>query len=168
MDRCLFSKDLRNTDLRIPRVGVKSQPGGFLFSVGLSTYGTTDERGYTRIAEEDCPVIPTDKHSAKGNIYSDVPDRLPEEIMETLVSSGKVRIQRIISYSHASPEGFWYDQDENEWVLLTKGSAALKFDGKEELLLLRPGDWVDIPAHVRHRVEWTDPEDKTVWVGVFY
>ncbi len=88
--------------------------------------------------------------------------------METLVSSGKVRIQRIISYSHASPEGFWYDQGENEWVLLTKGSAALKFDGKEELLLLRPGDWVDIPAHVRHRVEWTDPEDKTVWVGVFY
>ncbi len=88
--------------------------------------------------------------------------------MESLVSSGRVRIQRIISDAHASPEGFWYDQDESEWVLLLKGSAALRFDGKEEALVLKPGDWVDIAAHVRHRVEWTDPKQKTVWLAVFY
>ncbi len=88
--------------------------------------------------------------------------------METLVSSGRVRIQKIISDSHASPESFWYDQDENEWVLLLKGSAALRFEEKEGLVLLEPGDWVDIPAHVRHRVEWTDPKQKTVWLAVFY
>ena len=104
----------------------------------------------------------------KGNIYSAIPDRAPEEIFETLVESGRVKIERIISEAHASPEGYWYDQDENEFVLLLQGSAALRFDGKEKLLLLKPGDWVDIPPHVRHRVEWTDPEQKTVWLAVFY
>ena len=104
----------------------------------------------------------------KGNIYSVVPDRVPEEIFETLVESGRVRIERIISDSHASPEGSWYDQDENEWVLLLEGSAGLRFDGSGEVLILKPGDWVDIAAHVRHRVEWTDPKQKTVWLAVFY
>ena len=104
----------------------------------------------------------------KGNIYSSIPERFPDEIMETLVDSGKVRIQRIISDSHCSPEEFWYDQVESEFVLLLEGSAALRFEGEDELHVLKPGDWVDIPAHVRHRVEWTDPKQKTVWVAVFY
>ncbi len=104
----------------------------------------------------------------KGNIYSDVPDRAPEEIIEILADSGKVRIERIISDAHSSPEGSWYDQDENEWVLLLEGSAGLRFDGSGELLILKPGDWVDIAAHLRHRVEWTDPKQKTVWLAVFY
>ena len=99
-------------------------------------------------------------HAQRKAFYSDIPDRLPEEIFETLASSGRVRIERIISDSHASPEGFWYDQDENEWVLLLKGSAALRFEGEERSCVLKPGDWVDIPAHVRHRVEWTDPKAK--------
>jgi cupin 2 domain-containing protein len=104
----------------------------------------------------------------KGNIYSVVPARAPEEIFETLVESGEVRIERIISDSHDSPEGFWYDQDESEWVMVLEGSAGLRFDGEEEVLVLKPGDWVDIPAHVRHRVEWTDPDEKTIWLAVFY
>ncbi|MGA2731038.1 MAG: cupin domain-containing protein [Syntrophobacteraceae bacterium] len=103
-----------------------------------------------------------------GNIYSDIADRAPGEIFETLAESGKIRVERIISDSHASPESFWYDQDENEWVLLLKGSAALRFDGSGDVLILEPGDWVDIPAHVRHRVEWTGPNQKTVWLAVFY
>ena len=104
----------------------------------------------------------------KGNIYSNVPDRMPEEIIETLADSGKVRIERIISDAHSSPEEFWYDQDENEWVLLLEGSAGLRFEESGEVLVLKPGDWVDIAAHVRHRVEWTDPKQKTVWLAVFY
>jgi cupin 2 domain-containing protein len=104
----------------------------------------------------------------KGNIYSDIADQVPGEIFETLAESGKIRVERIISDSHASPESFWYDQDDNEWVLLLKGSAALRFEEKEGLVLLESGDWVDIPAHVRHRVEWTDPKQKTVWLAVFY
>ena len=104
----------------------------------------------------------------KGNIYSDIADCVPGEIFETLAESGKIRVERIISDSHGSPGSFWYDQDENEWVLLLKGSAALRFEEEEGLVLLEPGDWVDIPAHVRHRVEWTDPKQKTVWLAVFY
>ena len=104
----------------------------------------------------------------KGNIYSVVPGRVHEEIFETLVDSGGVRVERIISEAHASPEGFWYDQDENEWVMVLQGSAGLRFEGEEEVLVLGPGDWVDIAAHVRHRVEWTDPKQKTVWLAVFY
>ena len=104
----------------------------------------------------------------KGNIYSSVPERSPEEIFETLIDSGKIRIERIISDSNRSPEGFWYDQGESEWVMVLSGSAGLRFEGKDEVLVLKPGDWVDIPAHLRHRVEWTDPERKTVWLAVFY
>ncbi len=104
----------------------------------------------------------------RDNLYSAVPDSLPDEIMETLVSSEKVRIERIISDGHRSPEGFWYDQAESEFVLLLEGSAGLKFEGEEELHVLRRGDWIDIPVHVRHRVEWTDPEEKTIWLAVFY
>ena len=104
----------------------------------------------------------------KGNIYTPVAHRLPEEFFETLLDSGKVRIERIISHSNRSPDGFWYDQEKSEWVIVLSGSAGLKFEGDEKILVLRPGDWVDIPAHLRHRVEWTDPEQKTVWLAVFY
>lgn len=104
----------------------------------------------------------------KGNIYSDVPERCPEEISETLIGSERMSIQRIISDGHASPDGFWYDQDQSEWVLLLQGEAALRFDGQEELVFLKSGDWIDIAAHVRHRVEWTDQKQKTVWLAVFY
>jgi len=114
------------------------------------------------------PAVKASYLMHRGNIYSDVPDRFPEEIMETMIDSGSVKIQRIISCSHASPEGFWYDQQDNEWVLVLEGSARLKFEGEEEQVELGPGDWVDIPAHARHRVEWTDPERKTVWLAVFY
>ncbi len=103
-----------------------------------------------------------------GNIYAAIPDHLPEEIVQKLVDSRNVRIERIVSDSHCSPEGFWHDQAEAEFVLLLEGSAALKFEGTEELCLMKPGDWISIPANLKHRVEWTDPEKKTVWLAVFY
>ena len=105
----------------------------------------------------------------RGNIFSFIAGRLPDELFETLAgASGKARIERIVSDGHASPKDFWYDQEEPEWVLLLKGGAGLKFEGKEETVVLNPGDWIDIPAHVKHRVEWTDPSEKTVWLAVFY
>ncbi len=103
-----------------------------------------------------------------GNIYTDIPVHFPEELTEVLVGASRVRIERIVSDSHCSPDGFWYDQAEAEFVLILEGSAALRFEGVEDLTLLKPGDWVDIPAHVRHRVEWTDPGRKTIWLAVFY
>jgi cupin 2 domain-containing protein len=101
------------------------------------------------------------------DLFADIPDDLPEELVETLCRASGVRIERIVSLGHASPEGFWYDQDANEWVLLLKGAARLTLEG-DEPLDLRPGASLEIPAHRRHRVEWTDPTGPTIWLAVHY
>ncbi len=101
------------------------------------------------------------------NVFADLPQHLPRELVQTLLSAAGVRIERIVSHGHASPEGFWYDQDDGEWVLLLKGAARLRFEG-EEPIELHPGSFVNIPAHRRHRVEWTDPGEPTVWLAVHY
>ena len=102
------------------------------------------------------------------SLFEDNPAELPEELFETLVAADRVRIERIVSRGHASPEGFWYDQEENEFVVVLKGSAGLRMEGGDAPLVLKPGDYVVIPAHVRHRVEWTDPSGATIWLAVFY
>ena len=103
-----------------------------------------------------------------SNLFQPLPDGLPEELTEVLAESRSVRIERIISAGHASPEGFWYDQDEHEWVVVLKGAAKLRFEADEKPRELGPGDFVQIPAHRRHRVEWTTAEQTTVWLAVFY
>ncbi len=101
------------------------------------------------------------------NLLRDLPDARAAEIMERIAGSGATRIERIVSHGQASPEGFWYDQAEAEFVLLLEGAARLLFaDG--EVLALGPGDFVDIAPHRRHRVAWTDPDRPTVWLAVFY
>lgn len=102
------------------------------------------------------------------NLYADLPIHLPEEVTETLAQSPQVRIERIVSHGHHSPPDFWYDQAEHEWVILLKGEAHLRFAHEPALTHLRPGDHVLIPAHVKHRVEWTTPDEDTVWLTVFY
>ena len=100
------------------------------------------------------------------SVLSDIPTVLPSELTETLVQTRRVRIERIVSRGHASPEGFWYDQGENEWVLVVQGAARLQFEN--ETVELKPGDWIDIPAHRKHRVNWTSPNQVTIWLAVFY
>ncbi len=100
------------------------------------------------------------------NLFAAIPASLPEEFVTTLLKSPQVRIERIVSHGQASPDGFWYDQDEHEWVLLVQGAARLAFEG--EVRALARGDFVNIPAHVKHRVEWTAPEETTIWLAVFY
>ncbi|WP_193162541.1 cupin domain-containing protein [Microbulbifer hainanensis] len=101
------------------------------------------------------------------NLFSAIPDDLSAEVFEDLVSSQSVRIERIISRGHTTPEQDWYDQDENEWVVVLQGAARILFaDGSEESL--GAGDFVSIPAHSRHRVSWTDPDQITIWLAVFY
>ena len=102
------------------------------------------------------------------NVLADIPDKLDEESFQTILNSRSVRVERIVSHGHASPPSFWYDQDEAEWVLLLKGAAVLEFEGEAEPLRLTPGDHVDIPAHRRHRVASTAPDEPTVWLAVFY
>jgi len=103
-----------------------------------------------------------------GNIFADVPGQVPDELFEDLLKTGAVRVERIVSRGHRSPDGFWYDQDRNEWVIVLKGRARLRFDGQADAVELGAGDYINIPAHTRHRVEWTDPAADTVWLAVYY
>lgn len=105
---------------------------------------------------------------AVKNLFADLPECLPEELVETLFEAGPVRIERIVSRGHASPEGFWYDQAQGEWVLVLEGAAALRFEGETEPVRMKAGDWLHIGPHRRHRVEWTTPDGPTVWLAVHY
>ena len=103
----------------------------------------------------------------KRSLLDEMPGHLPEELKEVLLSRPGVRIERIVSTGHASPPGFWYDQEESEWVLLLAGSAVLEIEGSDPVELA-PGDSLEIPAGVRHRVARTDPRRPTVWLAVFH
>ena len=103
-----------------------------------------------------------------NNLIADLPTDLLEELVEVLTENKHVRIERIVSTGHASPEGFWYDQEEDEWVVVFKGEAKLLFEGCGQAVHLKPGDHVNIPAHKKHRVEWTSPSEPTVWLAVFH
>lgn len=100
------------------------------------------------------------------NLLDNIPQQVPEEIIEVLASNDAVRIEWIVSHGHASPEGYWYDQDEHEFVLLIQGAAHLRF--QDDVVEMKTGDWINIPAHQRHRVEWTTPDEQSIWLAVFY
>lgn len=101
------------------------------------------------------------------NIYQKIPEQLPEELCETLVKHKSVHIERIISCGHITPEGQWYDQEKNEWVLILKGAARIKFVD-DTIVDLSEGSYVNIPAHKKHRVEWVEENIKTVWLAIYY
>ena len=102
------------------------------------------------------------------SLFRDLPSNAEAaERFEELLTRPGVRIERIVSLGHASPEGFWYDQEASEWVLLVKGAARLRFEGQEPIEL-RPGAFLNIPAHQRHRVDWTTPDEPTIWLAVHY
>ncbi len=101
-----------------------------------------------------------------GNLFADLPASIPDELTETLLKADSIRIERIVSRGQSSPDNFWYDQDEHEWVVVLQGAARLAFE--DELIELKPGDFVNIPAHRQHRVEWTTPDEPTIWLAVFY
>ena len=106
--------------------------------------------------------------AADGNIFANLREKLSDEEFVELLSAPNVRIERIVSSGHASPAGQWYDQVWAEWVIVLQGSAGLLFEGEDKPRVLGAGDYVHIPAHTRHRVEWTDPEKATVWLVVHY
>jgi cupin 2 domain-containing protein len=102
-----------------------------------------------------------------GNLFEAIPPALPEELVTVLARAGCVRVERIVSRGQSSPPGFWYDQDVHEFVLLVAGRARLMREGESEMEL-RPGDWIEFRAHVRHRVTFTAPDEATIWLAVFY
>jgi len=103
-----------------------------------------------------------------SNLFDDLPERLPAERIDVLLSAPGVRVERIVSTGHVTPPDEWYDQDADEWVLVLRGRARLRIEGEADVRDLRPGDHVLLRAHQRHRVEWTDDAGPTVWLAVHY
>ena len=101
-----------------------------------------------------------------GNLYDDLPAGATEEVFTELLARPGVRIERIVSTGQASPPEFWYDQAHTEWVVLLQGAARLRFEDEPDSRALKPGDYVEIAPHRRHRLGWTDPAQMTVWLAV--
>lgn len=113
--------------------------------------------------EATMAIVPGDS----GNLLSGSGQRAEGEILEELQRiAGAVRVERIVSTGQATPAGQWYDQPWGEWVLLVSGQARLRFASECQERVMGPGDYVWIPAHCRHRVEWTDPNCQTVWLAL--
>jgi cupin 2 domain-containing protein len=101
------------------------------------------------------------------NIFECLPLDLDEEVVELLLAGDGIRIERIVSRGHASPESGWYDQAQSEWVMVLKGAAIVTLlDGTD--LHLTVGSHITLPAHTRHKVKWTDPDTETIWLAVHF
>jgi len=105
---------------------------------------------------------------ARGSLLSNL--RFPEdaESFATLIDTGAVRIERIVSSGQVTPRGEWLVGERREFVVVVTGRARLSFEREAEPITLGPGDWVDISAGLRHRVDWTDPDQPTVWLAVHF
>lgn len=104
----------------------------------------------------------------QGNLFANLTTPLAEEEFTTLLQTPGVRIERIVSTGQCSPPGFWYDQPLGEWVVLLAGEAGLRFADEEQARTLGTGDWVEIAAHRRHRVEWTSMTPPAIWLAIHY
>jgi cupin 2 domain-containing protein len=99
-----------------------------------------------------------------GNLFSGIPAPGGNEWLQVLLQTSGCQVERIVSRGHTTPPGQWYDQETDEWVVLLSGAARLRLEEKE--LEMKPGDWVFLPARLRHRVEWTDPQVDSVWLAI--
>ena len=97
------------------------------------------------------------------NLFADLPAGVDGESFVTLFNNGAAKVERIVSHSHSSPAGFWYDQSDDEWVIVLRGCATLEF-ASGELVEMKVGDYLTIPRHVKHRVAATSSE--TIWLAV--
>ena len=102
----------------------------------------------------------------QGNLFANQPGDLTEEQVESLAETAGFRVERIVSRGHASPPDFWYDQEAVEWVVLLSGKAVLRFEEGDRVVTMNPGDWIEIPARCRHRVENTSTDEGSVWLAV--
>jgi len=102
-----------------------------------------------------------------GNLFESLPEDISNEVFSDIVQGENIRIERIISKGHSSPESGWYDQNENEWVIVLKGEARLSFQNNNDVPLVA-GSYLNIPAHTKHKVTWTTPNKETIWLAVHY
>jgi len=104
----------------------------------------------------------------KYTIFKEISGRLEEELFQDILQERVFRLERIVSKGHATPEGQWYDQEQDEWVMVLKGRAGLRFEEGGETVTMEPGDYLLIPAHRRHRVEWTSEAEETIWLALHF
>lgn len=102
-----------------------------------------------------------------NNLFANIPVDLTEEQFDQLAAGKAVKIERIVSRGHSSPDEGWYDQAQTEWVMVVQGRAVIGYPDKEPITLVA-GDYVTIAAHEKHRVEWTTPGEDTIWLAVHY
>ena len=102
------------------------------------------------------------------NLFADIPETLRRELVEVLLQSDSLRVERIVSRGHVTPPGQWYDQADGEWVILLAGRAEILFAGDSEPVKLLPGDYLNIPVHKKHRVTSTAADTDTIWLAIHY
>ena len=102
-----------------------------------------------------------------NNIFSNIPQNLPDEVFSIILQQDNILIERIVSKGHSTPTGKWYDQNQNEWILLLQGQATLRLIN-EQTINMDQGDYYFIPAHLKHRVEWTAPDCETIWLAIHF
>ena len=102
----------------------------------------------------------------RGNLFENIPARIEKEEVSVLAAAGGAIVERIVSTGQTTLAGVWLEQDWTEWVALLTGSAGVLMEGEEKPRVLAPGDHLTIPPGVRHRVEWTDADQPTVWLAV--
>ena len=103
----------------------------------------------------------------KSNIFTEIPNQIKEELFEDLLIKDNIKIERIVSHGHSTENDEWYDQDQDEWVILLQGQAVISFEGKDDIEL-STGDYLNIPAHQKHMLKWTVPNEKTIWLAIHY
>ncbi len=101
------------------------------------------------------------------NIFKNIPDKLPQELFEDIILKEGLKVQRIISKGHNTPQNKWYNQENDEWVLVLQGEAILSFKDSDDIKL-KVGDYLNILAHTQHRVSWTTPNEETIWLAIHY
>lgn len=100
-----------------------------------------------------------------NNIFQLPNDFGNQEIFETIINSHNVKIERIISTGQTTPEGIWYDQDHDEWVILLQGKATLLYSNNSSINL-KAGDYLLIKANQKHRVTFTSSNPPCIWLAI--
>jgi cupin 2 domain-containing protein len=118
-------------------------------------------------ADEFVGVSRREDNHGMNNLFGKLPAPGADESVDVLAASRHTRVERIVSHGHASPADGWYDQACDEFVVLLAGAAQIEYDDGSAVRLA-PGDWLNIPAHRRHRVAWTDPACDSVWLAVHH
>jgi len=102
------------------------------------------------------------------NLFDNIPENLDDEVFESLLETSELKLERIISKAHRTPKGQWYDQQQDEWVILLQGNAGILIEGDRQARNLVPGDYLLLPAHKKHRVEWTADDTETIWLALHF